>query len=112
LPGDLERLTWAGTPRSATKKCPLQERPGGVHQANADFEISALATERLARAWQQEGDLVRAMKSPPKAPALPGIAGRQTLPQSPAHIESKSANIVTERIWNAPGRRSQCATKT
>ena len=67
------------------------------------FEISALATERLARVWQQEGELVRAHEIAAKGARLfPESPGGKLCRNLVREIESKSANIVTERIWNAP----------
>ena len=101
---DLDRLTWGwntafGEDKNSRYKTALDE----FIKANADFEISALAMERLAQVWCQEDEFVRAHEIAAK--------GSQVFPDSPGgklcrnllrEIESKFANIVTERIWNAP----------
>jgi hypothetical protein len=103
---DLERLTWGwnaafGEEKNARYKAALE----AFIRAYADFDISTLAIEREARVLQQEGDLVGARKL-----ALRGV---ELFPQSPGgnlsrnlvtEIESKSASITTERVWNCfPG---------
>ena len=99
---DLERLTWGwnaayGEEKNRRYKTALEE----FIRTHADFDISALALEREARVFQQEGDLVGAHKLAER--------GMQLFPRSPGgklchnlivEIESKSASISTERVWN------------
>ena len=99
---DLERLTWGwntafGEDKNTRYKAALEV----FIRAYADFDISALAIEREARVLQQEGDLVAARKL--------ALRGAELFPQSPGgklcrnlvtEIESKSASITTERVWN------------
>lgn len=105
---DLDRLTWAwntafGEEKNARYRASLE----AFIQEHADFEISALALERLARLHQQEGDLVTAHRLAKR--------GEDTFGNSPGgklchnlrlQIEAKSATLATERVWsfgtNAP----------
>ena len=112
---DLERLTWGwntafGEDKNTRYKAALE----AFIRTYADFDISALAMEREARVLQQEGDLVAARKL--------ALRGAEVFPQSPGgklcrnlvtEIESKSASITTERVWQcsagvspATGRRA------
>jgi tetratricopeptide (TPR) repeat protein len=99
---DLGRLTWGwntafGEDKDARYKAALES----FIRAYADDDISALAIEREARVVQQEGELAAARKL--------ALRGAQMFPQSPGgklcrnvvnEIESKSAGITTERVWN------------
>ncbi len=98
---DLGRLTWGwntafGEDKNTRYKAALE----AFIRTYADFDISALATEREARVVQQEGDLVAARKL--------ALRGAEVFPKSPGgklcrnlvtEIESKSASISTERVW-------------
>ncbi len=99
---DLARLNWGwnvafGEEKNARYKAALER----FIKEQADFEISALALEDLARVLQQEGDLVAAHRTAKR--------GAETFPNSPGgkmcrnlivELEAKSANITTERVWN------------
>ena len=101
---DLERLSWGwntavGEEKNARYKAALENFITNY----VDFEISSMAMEHEARVLQGEGDLLGAHKLVQR--------GVQTFPQSPGgrlcrnllnQIEAKSANITTERVWNAP----------
>lgn len=101
---DLERLTWGlnaafGAEKAERYKTALKD----FLKQHADFDISALAAERLARVLMSEGDLVGARET--------ALRGAEGFAQSPGgklcrnlvtEIESKSVAISTERIWNAP----------
>ena len=69
----------------------------------ADHEVSARALHQWARVVQQEGDLIEARRL-----ALRGRnAHRESMGGRLCHnlvqeIEAKSAEISTERVWNAP----------
>jgi hypothetical protein len=106
---DLERLTWGwNTAFGEDKSTRYQVALEAFIRAYADFDISALAIEREARVIQQQGDLAAARKL-----ALRGV---ELFPQSPGgklcrnlvtEIETKSASINTERVWNCfPGSGS------
>ncbi|HTL57172.1 MAG TPA: MG2 domain-containing protein [Candidatus Limnocylindrales bacterium] len=100
---DLDRLTWGGNAafgenKSERYKTALDRFIGTY----ADFDISALAIERKARVLQQEADLVAAHDL--------AEGGAKLFPQSPGgklcrnlvtEIESKSANVTTERVWQS-----------
>ncbi len=106
---DLERLTWGwntafGEDKNTRCKAALEV----FIRTYADFDISALASEREARVLQQEGDLVAAHRL--------SLRGAELFPQSPGgklcrnlvnEIEARSASIKTERVWNCfPGSAS------
>src|ERR1051326_153970 len=99
---DLERLTWGwNTAFGESKNARYQAELEAFIRNHGDFDIAALAMEREARLLQQEGDLVGARKL--------ALRGHELFPQSPGgklcrnlvtEIESKSASITTERVWN------------
>ena len=125
---DLERLTYAwntafGEDKNARYKAALK----AFVDKWADHEVSALALCHWARVLQQDGDLVEARRL--------ALQGAQSYPDSPggrlcrnlvAEIESKSASITTERVWQcragvspaqggadeAKDRRDACPTLT
>jgi hypothetical protein len=98
---DLDRLTWGGNVAfGENKNDRYQAALDRFIRTYADFDISALAIERKARVLQQEGDLVAAHDLAQR--------GAKLFPQSPggrlchnlvSEIESKSANVTTERVW-------------
>ena len=81
---DLERLTWGwnaafGEDKDARYKAALES----FIRANADFDLSALASEREARLLQQEGDWAAAHELAARArETFPQFTRRETLPQS------------------------------
>jgi uncharacterized protein YfaS (alpha-2-macroglobulin family) len=101
---DLERLVWAhnvavGEDKDSRYKASLK----AFVDRWADHEVSALALHYWALVLQQEDDLVEAHHLAQR--------GAQIFPQSPGgklcrnlitEIESKSASISTERVWNEP----------
>src|ERR1043166_6398962 len=99
---DLERLTWGwNTAFGESKNARYQAALEAFIRNYGDFDIAALAMEREARLLQQQGDLVGARKL--------ALRGHELFPQSPGgklcrnlvtEIESKSASITTERVWN------------
>jgi hypothetical protein len=101
---DLERLSWGwnaafGEDKEACYKAALQS----FIRANADFDLSALASEREARLSQQEGDWAAARELAARAARLfPNSPGGKLCRNLVAEIEAKSADISTERVWNAP----------
>jgi uncharacterized protein YfaS (alpha-2-macroglobulin family) len=101
---DLERLTWGwnaafGEDKNARYKVALE----AFIRDHADFDISALATEREARVLQQEGDLVAAHDLAERGAKLyPNSPGGKLCRNLVIEIEAKSASITTERVWNAP----------
>ena len=110
---DLSRLTWGfnaafGETKNARYKAALEEFIG----RNADFDISALAMEREARVLQQEGDLVAAHTLAQKGAKLfPKSPGGTLCMNLVSEIESKSAQLSTENVWNCfPGNPAPAAS--
>src|SRR2546423_1112545 len=67
-----------------------------------DHEVSASALYHLARTIQEEGDLVQARATAQRgASAFPNSPGGKQCRNLITEIESKSAAISTERVWNA-----------
>jgi uncharacterized protein YfaS (alpha-2-macroglobulin family) len=101
---DLERLTWGwnvsvGEDKNSRYKTALER----FIREHPDFDISSLATEREARVIQQEGDLVKAHDlAQAAASRFPSAPGGKLCHNLVLEIEAKWANIVTERVWNAP----------
>jgi hypothetical protein len=101
---DLERLTWGwnaafGEDKNAAYKAALE----AFSRGNADFDISALACEREARVVQKEGDLAAAHELAARAATLfPNSPGGRLCANLIKEIEARSADITTERVWNAP----------
>jgi hypothetical protein len=99
---DLARLNWArnvafGEDKDARFKTALE----AWIKVNADNEISALGLEDLARVLQQEGDLVAARQTAKRgADVFPNSPGGKQCRNLVSEIESKSASISTERVWN------------
>jgi len=74
----------------------------------ADHETSAMALHAWARVLQQQRDLVQARQLALRARnAFPNSAGGRLSANLIAEIESKSLQISTERVWNAPWPRIQ-----
>jgi uncharacterized protein YfaS (alpha-2-macroglobulin family) len=101
---DLDRLTWSwnaafGEDKNARYKAALEI----FIRDYADFDISALASEREARVLQQDGDLVAAHDLAARAgKSFPDSPGGKLCRNLVGAIEAKSASISTERVWNAP----------
>lgn len=108
---DLARLNWAwntafGEYKNARFKTALE----AWINVNADHEISALGRHDLARVLQQEGDLVAARQTARRGADLyPNSPGGKLCRNLVTQIESKSANISTERVWpiQSGGSRNQ-----
>ena len=109
---DLERLTWGGNTAFGEDKNPRYKAAlGRFISLYADFEISALAIEREARVIQQEGDLVGAHTLASRgAQAFPRSPGGRLCHNLVKEIESKSATISTERVWNCFGETGAGST--
>jgi uncharacterized protein YfaS (alpha-2-macroglobulin family) len=101
---DLDRLTWAwntafGEEKNARYRTALED----FVKAYGDFEIATLAIERQARLAQLEGDLVAAHTIASRGASLfPESPGGKLCRNLIAELETKTASIETERIWNAP----------
>jgi hypothetical protein len=101
---DLERLAWGwnaafGEDKNARYKAALE----AFIRDHADLDISALATEREAAVLRQEGDAVAAHELAGRGTNLfPNASGGKLCRNLVLAIEAKSANITTERVWNAP----------
>ncbi|HOX56208.1 MAG TPA: alpha-2-macroglobulin family protein [Candidatus Paceibacterota bacterium] len=101
---DLNRLTYAwntafGETKNDRYKAALKAFVGKW----ADHELSALARERWARVLQQEGELVAARQIALEgAQAFPKTVGGRLCRNVVTAIESKSASVTAERVWNAP----------
>lgn len=113
---DLARLTWGwntafGENKDARYKAALDQ----FIKDYADFEISALAMEREARVYQQQGDLLTAHQVAQRgAQAFPNSPGGKLCRNLVNEIEAKSASITTERVWNcfSGGVSGPCPTLT
>ena len=69
----------------------------------ADHDLTALALHQWARVVQGEGDLVEARKLAARgAKVFPKSYGGKLCQNLLAEIDTKSAGITTERVWNAP----------
>jgi hypothetical protein len=99
---DLARLNWGwnaafGEEKNVRYKAALEQ----FIKDRADFEISALALEALARVLQQEGDLVAAHRTARRgAQVFPNSPGGKLCQNLVTEIEAKSAHITTERVWD------------
>jgi uncharacterized protein YfaS (alpha-2-macroglobulin family) len=98
---DLERLTWAwntsfGEDKNARYRTALES----FISKHGDFEISALALERLGRVLQQEGDFVTAHQLAQRgAEAFPRSPGGRLCRNLVTELEASSIDISTERAW-------------
>lgn len=101
---DLERLTWAwNTALGEEKNGRYKASLGEFIREWGNQEISALASERLARLEQSENNLVAARETAARAAkAFPDSPGGKLCRNIIADIESKSVQITTEYVWNAP----------
>jgi hypothetical protein len=101
---DLERLDWGwnaafGESKNARFEAALES----FISRHADLDLAAMACEREAGVFQQEGDLLAAHEVAKRGQKLfPGSPGGRLCGNLIAQIEAKSANISTERVWNAP----------
>ena len=108
---DLDRLNWGGNTafgdvRDERYKAALE----GFIRTYGDLDISALAIEHEARLLDQQGDLVAAHDL--------ALRGAKLFPKSPggrlcrnlvSQIESRSAGVTTERVWQ-PCNQTNAAT--
>jgi hypothetical protein len=101
---DLDRLTWAwNIVVSGEKNARYRAALESFIETYANDEISALALEREARLSQSENDLVGAHKLASRgAKQFPKSPGGKLCQNLINEIESKSAGITTEHVWNAP----------
>ncbi len=104
LDADLHRLRFGwnkavGEDKNARYKAALE----AFAKANRDHELFAMAQYQLAGVLQAEGELVKARET--------ALSALNAFPESPGgklafnliqQIESKSASITTERVWNDP----------
>ena len=101
---DLERLTWGwnvavGEDKNARYKAALEV----FIRANTGSDITALAYEREARVLEGEGDLTVAHELAGRGANLfPKSTGAKLCRNLIREFEAKSADIATERVWNAP----------
>ena len=104
LDADIERLSFGnnkavGEEKTALYKVALQR----FVKQWGDHPISAIARFRLAGVLQQEGALVEAHDLAQQgAQAFPNTPGGNLCYNLVKQIEAKSANIITERVWNEP----------
>ena len=104
IDADLARLVYgfnvaSGEEKSARYKAGLK----ALVDTWADHEISALALYHWARTVQQEEDLVEARTLTLRgANAYRNSPGGRLCRNLVQEIEAKSAEISTERVWNAP----------
>lgn len=104
IDADLARLVWAGNAVVGEDK---DKRYLSALRRFAErwaaHEISALALSHWARALHNEGDLVEARRLALRgARAHPESAGGRLCHNLVQEIEAKSAQVTTERVWNAP----------
>ncbi len=99
---DLGRLVWAGnTAFGEDKQTRYKAGLERFSREYADFEISALAIYQEARVLQQQEDLVGARQLALRAAQIfPESPGGKLCHNLVSDIESKSAAIETERVWN------------
>lgn len=101
---DLARVLYGqniayGEEKNARSKAALD----AISKRWPDHEVSASAFYHLARTVQQEGDVVQARATAQRgASAFPNSPGGKQCRNLITEIESKSASITTERVWNAP----------
>lgn len=101
---DLARLTFAhnvavGETKDDRYKAALE----GFIERTSRYEISARAFADLAEATRTDGDFIKAHELADRgARDFPGSAGSSMCLNVISEIEAKSAQLETERIWNAP----------
>jgi uncharacterized protein YfaS (alpha-2-macroglobulin family) len=100
---DLARLVWGwntafGDEKNARFKSALKN----FIAQRSDHPLAAMASWNLARVVMGEGDWVEARKIALEAKsAHPGTHGAKNCANLIADIETKSADISTERVWNS-----------
>ena len=101
---DIGRLVYANNVAFGEEKAArFKSAMKALAEKWADHELSALALHHWARTVQQEGNLVEARSIAQRgAKAFPGSPGGKLCRNLVGEIEAKSANIITERVWNAP----------
>ena len=109
LDADIGRLVYAhNVAFGETKSARFKDALKAVADKWADHELSALAIYHWARTLQQEDSLVEARSTAQRgANAHRDSAGGKLCRNLIAEIEAKSANIMTERVWNAPWPKIQ-----
>jgi Bacterial Alpha-2-macroglobulin MG10 domain/Alpha-2-macroglobulin family/MG2 domain len=101
---DLDRLSFGynhafGEEKNARYKAALKK----FAEANAPHELSAMARAKWAGVLQSEGSLVDARDVALQGEkAFPGSNGGKLCHNIVAQIESKNAQVITERVWNEP----------
>ena len=104
LDTDLGRLQFAhanavGEEKVSRTKAALKS----FADANAKHELSATARHRWSVILQNENELVEAREVALQGKnAFPKSVGGKLCANTIADIESKSVNVVTERVWNDP----------
>lgn len=101
---DLERMTWAGnTAYGENRPARYQEALKRFIREWSDFDISALARERLSQQLLQADQPAEARQV--------ALQGAELFPDSPGgklcrnlvnEIEAKSISLTTEKVWNPP----------
>ena len=101
---DIARLVYAqNVSFGENKNARFKDALKAVADKWADHELSALALYHWARTLQQEEDLVEAHNVALRgANAHRDSAGGKLCRNLVSEIEARSANIMTERIWNPP----------
>jgi hypothetical protein len=104
LDADLDRLSFGqnhalGEEKDARYKAALKK----FASTFAEHELSALARSKWAGVLQAEGDFVDARAVAFQGEkAFPGSIGGKLCHNLIAQIESKSVQVITERVWNEP----------
>jgi len=101
---DLARLVWAknnavGEGKAARFQAAMKQFAG----THGDHELASMALWHWAQALREQNDLAQAHQLAVRARQIhPKSAGGKLAANLVAEIESKSASIRTERIWNRP----------
>ena len=101
---DLARLVWAknvavGEGKAARFQAAMKQ----FAESHGDHELASMALWHWAQALREQNDLVQARQLALRARQIhPQSAGGKLAANLVAEIESKSASIRTERIWNRP----------
>lgn len=104
IDADLARLVWGhNIARGETKETRYKTALKAYVEQWADHELSARARHEWATVLHQAGDLVEARNLALQgAKVFPNSVGGKQCRNLITTIEAKSAQITTERIWNAP----------
>jgi len=104
LDADIERLTFGNNKAVGEEKASLYKAAlKRFVKQWGDHPISAIARFRWASVLQQEGSLVEAHDLAQQgAQAFANTPGGDLCYNLVKQIEAKSANVMTERVWNGP----------